>query len=175
MSIKPAETKPYATFPEFFNLYMQEHSNDVNRYLHFAGTTLILIASIFRPEILLALMTAGEACAISSIESLLSRRCELYVIQMCLPNDSRAQVCLELLFSHCSVEWRAGLQKWRLCSRFSFSSVIASPNPCGTLCWYPSVATHLHGNVTLIHTHIIQMHTTHAHAIASIVLNDECI
>jgi len=37
----------YKTFSEFYPFYLQEHSNGTNRVLHFAGTTCVILLSIY--------------------------------------------------------------------------------------------------------------------------------
>jgi hypothetical protein len=59
--LPPAATnKPYATFQEFFPFYMAEHSNSVNRGLHFIGTSLVCLVALAYPMTILAIITAGE-------------------------------------------------------------------------------------------------------------------
>jgi len=38
----PAQTKPFATFKEFYPFYLREHSNPMCKRLHFVGTLIFL-------------------------------------------------------------------------------------------------------------------------------------
>jgi hypothetical protein len=58
----------YQSFRAFFPFYLKEHSNVVNRRLHFAGTTLVnalLLAAVVagKPKMLLLLPLAGYGFA----------------------------------------------------------------------------------------------------------------
>lgn len=54
-----APNKPYATFEDFFPFYLHEHSNSVNRGLHFVGTSLVCLVALAYPMTILAILTAG--------------------------------------------------------------------------------------------------------------------
>ena len=60
VSTQPAAlTKPYETFEEFFPHYMREHSDQTNRYLHCAGTGVIVLLGILNPALVLSMGAAG--------------------------------------------------------------------------------------------------------------------
>lgn len=42
-----SEYKKLTTFKEFYPFYLDEHSNPINKALHFIGTTLVLIALVY--------------------------------------------------------------------------------------------------------------------------------
>jgi len=46
----PAPNKPYSTFQAFYPFYQSEHSNEVNRKLHFAGTTVVIALFLMNPR-----------------------------------------------------------------------------------------------------------------------------
>eukprot|EP01138_Halocafeteria_seosinensis_P008149 gb/GECG01008329.1/.p1 GENE.gb/GECG01008329.1/~~gb/GECG01008329.1/.p1 ORF type:complete len:169 (+),score=11.32 gb/GECG01008329.1/:1-507(+) len=58
LNLPPADTKPYATFSEFYPHYLEEHSKQSTKRLHFVGTTLIIAAMLYNPGLLYA---AGSA------------------------------------------------------------------------------------------------------------------
>eukprot|EP01039_Chlorochromonas_danica_P002879 gene2882-3144_t len=47
----PASNKPFSTFEEFYPFYLSQHSDVTCRRLHFIGTTLIILLSVFNPFI----------------------------------------------------------------------------------------------------------------------------
>jgi hypothetical protein len=57
---EPAANKPYANFESFYNgLYKREHSVDDNRYLHIAGTSLVIGFLLWFPGAAVAMVAAG--------------------------------------------------------------------------------------------------------------------
>ena len=56
-----AANKPYSDFESFFPFYLKEHSDSVNRGLHFIGTSLALTVALVYPAALLALFVAGAS------------------------------------------------------------------------------------------------------------------
>lgn len=54
-----APNKPYATFDEFFPFYLKEHSNSINRGLHFIGTSLATLVAIVYPMSIAAILVSG--------------------------------------------------------------------------------------------------------------------
>lgn len=64
----PVDTRPFASFDEFYPFYLREHSNRVSRRLHVIGTSLgllLLVAAIVtrRGSLLLAALVAGYGLA----------------------------------------------------------------------------------------------------------------
>jgi hypothetical protein len=41
------EVVVYKTFEEFYPFYLKEHTNGINRLLHFVGTSLVIIMTLY--------------------------------------------------------------------------------------------------------------------------------
>ena len=54
-----ANNKPFETFEEFFPFYMSQHADQSCRRLHFIGTSIIVLMSLFEPSILVSGLLAG--------------------------------------------------------------------------------------------------------------------
>jgi hypothetical protein len=56
-----APNKPYATFDDFFPFYLKEHSNSINRGLHFIGTSLATVVAVWYPMSIAAVLVSGAS------------------------------------------------------------------------------------------------------------------
>lgn len=59
LNSKPASTKPFATFSEFYPFYLQEHSKLGTKITHFVGTSILTLLVARRPLLAAALLSAG--------------------------------------------------------------------------------------------------------------------
>lgn len=58
-SVVAAATKPFSTFEEFYPFYISQHEDQTCRRLHFIGTALILIFSVFEPHVISSMIMAA--------------------------------------------------------------------------------------------------------------------
>jgi hypothetical protein len=58
-TLPPASNKPFSLFEEFFPFYISQHADETCRRLHFVGTTLVILYSLYEPFVLPSLAMAG--------------------------------------------------------------------------------------------------------------------
>lgn len=56
-----AASKPFRTFTDFYAHYLDEHSNETNRVLHFVGTSLVLLFTALNPVLIPCAAIGGIA------------------------------------------------------------------------------------------------------------------
>lgn len=58
-SMNQASTKPYVTFDQYYPFYISQHADQTCRRLHFVGTSLIILFSLYEYHVITSLIMAG--------------------------------------------------------------------------------------------------------------------